>query len=129
MTDSTIAAIGRQLAEALHVYARERSSSVGLQAQKDIARLHYELTAAVAEENVKIIAAVEKGEPLPEMSARFNRGDRVIKAGGDYLLEGRIAFFGWKLDSNLLRYVVQDDRGLLLIMNENQLRMVVKVSE
>jgi hypothetical protein len=124
MSDSTIAAIARQLAEALTIYAHERTSAAGIQAQKDIARLHWELTAAWMEEVGETANAVAKGEPPPQLSARFARGDHVVKTSGDYRYEGRIAFFGWKLDSNLLRYVVQDDRGLLLLMNEGQLRMI-----
>jgi hypothetical protein len=122
MTDATIAGIGRQLAEALMTYARERTSSTGAAAQKDIARLQWELCTACREETGATLAAVESGEAPPEISPRFARGDVVMKTGGDYTFRGRIAFSGYKLDSNALRYVVQDNRGLLMIMNEAQLR-------
>jgi hypothetical protein len=122
MSDAKIAAIGRQLADALSLYAHERTSSAGAQAQKDIARLQWELITAVGDESVASEMAVAAGEPAPERSARFVRGDAVQKTMGDYTFRGRVAFFGHKLESNVLRYVVQDDRGLLMIMNEGQLR-------
>lgn len=46
-------------------------------------------------------------------------GDRVRKGSGDYTFEGEVrAVFTKK--PGLRRYVVEDDRGLLLIMNGNQ---------
>lgn len=129
MTDANIAGIGRQLAEALMTFARERSSSIGAAAQKDIARLQWELCFACREEAGATILAIEKGEAVPEISPRFSRGDSVYKTGGDYTFHGRIAFSGYKLDSNVLRYVVQDERGLLMIMNEGQLRPTPRPTE
>jgi hypothetical protein len=129
MSDATIAGIGRQLAEALTTFAHERTSMAGVQAQKDIARLQWELCSAWREETGAAIVAIEKGEVPPEISPRFARGDSVYKGGGDYLFRGRVAFSGYKLDSNVLRYVVQDDRGLLMIMNEGQLRLNPRPTE
>lgn len=56
-------------------------------------------------------------------------GDRVRKTGGDYTFEGEvIALFHKRAPSILspgpLRVIVEDDRGLLLIMNPNQLERV-----
>jgi hypothetical protein len=126
MSDAKIAAIGRQLADALSLYAHERTSPAGAQAQKDIARLHWELVTAVGDEVIATEAAVVAGKEAELVSPRFARGDEVIKSGGDYTYRGRIAFFGYKLESNVLRYVVQDQRGLLMIMNEQQLRTAPK---
>jgi hypothetical protein len=126
MSDAKIAAIGRQLADALSIYARERASPAGTQAQKDIAWLHWELVTAVGDEAVTAEAAVDAGKEAELVSPRFTRGDEVIKSGGDYTYRGRIAFHGYKLESNVLRYVVQDQRGLLMIMNELQLRTAPK---
>lgn len=51
---------------------------------------------------------------------RFNTGDWVKKAGGDYTFIGIVVGVITKL-SGATRFVVEDDRGLLLILNENQL--------
>ena len=53
---------------------------------------------------------------------QFNVGDQVKKApGGDYQYEGTIVGVIRKL-SGAIRYVIEDSRGLLFIMNEKQLR-------
>jgi hypothetical protein len=46
-------------------------------------------------------------------------GERVIKSSGDYVFEGEIVSVFTKR-SGAVRYVVEDDRGLLLIMNAKQ---------
>jgi hypothetical protein len=124
MSDAKIAAIGRQLAEALSVFARERTSTAGVQAQKDIARLQWELVTAVGDESAITKEAISDGKEVELVSPRFVRGDDVYKTAGDYTFTGKIAFSGYKLKSNALRYVVEDQRGLLMIMNEQQLRTV-----
>lgn len=50
-------------------------------------------------------------------------GDRVIKDSGDYIFEGTVVSKFWKRNGRL-RYVVEDDRGLLFIFNKDQLRRV-----
>lgn len=50
----------------------------------------------------------------------MNQGDRVRKVGGDYRFEGVIVGVVTKR-SGALRYVVEDDRGLLFILNAGQL--------
>jgi hypothetical protein len=46
-------------------------------------------------------------------------GDRVIKDGGDYTFEGTvIAVF--KKRSGAIRFAVEDDRGVVMIMNPQQ---------
>jgi hypothetical protein len=47
-------------------------------------------------------------------------GDKVIKTTGDYTFEGTVVSKYNKL-SGVTRYVVEDSRGLNLIMNEGQL--------
>ncbi len=49
----------------------------------------------------------------------FNIGDKIYKDKGDYTFEGEIMAVVFK-KSGVRRYVVEDDRGLLLIMSENQ---------
>lgn len=53
----------------------------------------------------------------------FQVGDRVIKDGGDYTFEGTVVAVIHKL-SGAIRYVVEDDRGILLIMLESKLKKV-----
>lgn len=57
---------------------------------------------------------MENGEP------KFKRNDRVAKRKGDYTFEGNIRGAFLK-SSGALRYVVEDDRGLLFIFSEQQL--------
>lgn len=47
-------------------------------------------------------------------------GDRVRKCTGDYTFEGQVIAIVTKR-SGAVRYVVEDDRGLLLILNESQI--------
>jgi hypothetical protein len=48
-------------------------------------------------------------------------GDRVIKDSGDYVFEGVIVAVFTKR-SGMTRYVVEDDRGVCMIMNEKQIK-------
>ena len=50
----------------------------------------------------------------------FRIGDPVAKVGGDYRFEGKVAGIVRK-KSGQIRYVVEDDRGLLFIFNPAQL--------
>lgn len=50
-------------------------------------------------------------------------GDRVKKDSGDYTYEGTVVARFTKL-SGKVRFVVEDDRGLLFIFNEKQLKVV-----
>jgi hypothetical protein len=53
---------------------------------------------------------------------KFQVGDRVHKDSGDYTFEGEVvAAFAKK--SGTVRYVVEDDRGLLFIFNESSLKL------
>jgi hypothetical protein len=47
-------------------------------------------------------------------------GMRVAKRSGDYFFEGVIVA-RFEKRSGQIRFVVEDDRGLLFIFNENQL--------
>jgi hypothetical protein len=63
----------------------------------------------------------------PYKFPEFEVGDRVEKLSGDYQFSGRVAASFRKLDdadqsSGPWRYVVQDSRGVLMIMNAKQLR-------
>jgi hypothetical protein len=56
------------------------------------------------------------------MSKAIIKGSRVVKDSGDYTFEGEVvAIFTKK--SGSLRYVVEDDRGLLFIFNASQLHV------
>lgn len=50
----------------------------------------------------------------------FRLGDQVIKTGGDYKYQGEIVGIVHK-KSGQIRYVVEDDRGLLMIMSIGQI--------
>ncbi len=52
-------------------------------------------------------------------------GDRVMKRSGDYLFAGVIVSDFTKT-SGVRRLVVEDDRGLLLILNEGQLTLLTE---
>lgn len=53
------------------------------------------------------------------MSVINHVGKKVKKTSGDYTFEGEIIAIIQKL-SGAIRYAVEDDRGLVLIMNEKQ---------
>lgn len=51
---------------------------------------------------------------------KLSIGDKVQKVGGDYRFEGTVvSIFNKK--SGVIRLVVEDERGLLFIFNENNL--------
>lgn len=52
----------------------------------------------------------------------FNVGDRVEKVGGDYQFEGVVVAVFTKRDPSRVRLVVEDDRGVLHIYSEKNLR-------
>ena len=51
-------------------------------------------------------------------------GDRVIKTGGDYTFEGEVVAV-FKKRSGAIRLAVEDDRGVVMIMNESQVSDVL----
>jgi len=55
------------------------------------------------------------------MEIKFPVGTPVEKIGGDYQFSGVVVSVFKKL-SGLIRYVVEDERGLLFIFNENNLK-------
>jgi hypothetical protein len=52
----------------------------------------------------------------------FCRGESVHKSTGDYIFSGKIVQPYFKLDNRTIRYIVEDTRGLNLIVNEKQLQ-------
>ena len=50
----------------------------------------------------------------------FERGHKFSKTSGDYSFDGTVLCKIEKL-SGAVRYAVEDDRGLILIMNEAQI--------
>ena len=54
----------------------------------------------------------------------FAVGQRVEKVGGDYTFEGVIVSVFTKQSGKSVRYVVEDDRGILHIYSEINLRTV-----
>jgi hypothetical protein len=59
---------------------------------------------------------------MGERERVFVTGDRVVKDSGDYTFEGQVRN-RFRKTSGALRYVVEDDRGLLFIFNQRQLRL------
>lgn len=56
-----------------------------------------------------------------EMLAFFMVGDKVSKVGGDYKFDGIVVATFHKL-SGVIRYVVEDDRGVLHIYSDKNLK-------
>ena len=56
------------------------------------------------------------------MEAQFKVGDKVEKVGGDYIFVGVVVSVFQKL-SGAVRLVVEDDRGVLHVYSEKNLRM------
>lgn len=56
------------------------------------------------------------------MQAEFKVGDKVEKVGGDYTFVGIVVSVFQKL-SGAVRLVVEDDRGVLHVYSEKNLRM------
>ncbi len=55
--------------------------------------------------------------------AYYTTGDKVEKLKGDYTFVGIVVSVFRKL-SGVTRYVVEDDRGVLHIYSENNLRLI-----
>jgi hypothetical protein len=55
------------------------------------------------------------------MVCLYNVGDKVEKVGGDYTFEGTVVSVFEKL-SGAVRLVVEDDRGVLHVYSEKNLR-------
>lgn len=53
----------------------------------------------------------------------FTIGSRVTKVGGDYAFEGTVQGIVVKR-SGAVRYVVEDDRGVLFIFSANKLKAI-----
>ncbi len=59
---------------------------------------------------------------MPEEPTRFHVGDAVSKTGGDYRFDGIVVAVFSKL-SGACRYVVEDDRGVLHIYSDKNLKL------
>jgi hypothetical protein len=59
------------------------------------------------------------------MVCLYNIGDKVEKVGGDYTFVGTVVSVFEKL-SGAVRLVVEDDRGVLHVYSEKNLKMVVE---
>ena len=51
-------------------------------------------------------------------------GTRVRKTKGEYTFEGEIIAVYYKRDGVTCRYSIEDDRGLILIMNGDQFEVI-----
>jgi len=59
---------------------------------------------------------------------QFSVGDCVEKSGGDYRFSG-VVVAGFAKRSGAVRYVVEDERGLLFIFNGDQLVAATTVAQ
>lgn len=53
-------------------------------------------------------------------------GDQIIKMSGDYVFAGTIVSVFAKRNKVALRYVIENDDGMLMIMNASQFEVVKK---
>lgn len=60
------------------------------------------------------------------IQAKFNVGDKVSKVGGDYTFDGTVVSVFTKL-SGVVRLVVEDDRGVLHVYSEKNLKINTNV--
>ena len=67
----------------------------------------------------KMNTEIKTEAPIPMKP--FDRGDYVSKVGGDYKFDGRIVSIFPKL-SGAIRVVVEDDRGVLHVYSEKNLK-------
>lgn len=75
------------------------------------------------------VGAMFEAEPLADKPrAQFTIGDPVRKIGGDYSIDGWIAAIVTKR-SGAIRYVVEDERGMLLIYSAAQLAPIPTSTE
>lgn len=64
-------------------------------------------------------------KPEEELEMRPLRlKDRVVKTTGDYTFDGLVVGSFWKRDGISRRYVVEDDRGVTIILNREELTLV-----
>lgn len=64
-----------------------------------------------------------KNQVTDRVPFKYDVGNHVRKDSGDYTFEGRVVSRFTKR-SGLIRYVVEDERGLLFIFNEYSLELV-----
>jgi hypothetical protein len=57
---------------------------------------------------------------IPDDVQRFHVGDYVGKFGGDYTFQGWVVS-AYQKRSGVWRYVIEDDRGMNMIMNGRQI--------
>ena len=58
---------------------------------------------------------------------KFKVGDRVWKVGGDYEFEGEVVAAFRKRNGMAVRYVVEEDRGILFIFSDKNLETAAMV--
>lgn len=72
---------------------------------------------------VLVAASPDGGQCYSDLHALplFRIGDRIKKITGEYSFEGVVVSLWLKRDLTTIRYVVEDDRGVCLIMSAKQL--------
>lgn len=77
-------------------------------------------SCATAAEADKWIEENQMPITIPEDSQRFHVGEYVTKFGGDYSFEGWVVA-AYQKRSGVWRYVIEDSRGMNMIMNGSQI--------
>ena len=73
------------------------------------------------EDLAALITKASAGEACEQPTTRFKTKDKVKKVGGDYTFEGEVVAAFPKL-SGQIRYVVEDDRGILHVYSDRVLK-------
>lgn len=81
--------------------------------------------AALLRRAAVLVRSLKKAPPMPSDATH---GARVRKTTGDYTFEGVIVAWFYKRDGQTVRYVVEDDRGICLIMNRKQFEVISDAS-
>lgn len=64
---------------------------------------------------------------IDDRAFKFKRGQPVFKMTGDYQFNGWVIQPYYKRNLSTVRYIVEDDRGLNLIMSEGQIGNLEKI--
>jgi len=77
---------------------------------------------------VKVKCHGDIGAAEGKIMSEFKVGDQVEKVGGDYQFKGTVVSVFKKL-SEKIRYVVEDDRGVLHVYSAKNLKLDVKAQQ
>ena len=82
--------------------------------------IQQELKMNMLEQHKKVLK--EQADKILGVEPKFKIGDNVVKVGGDYTFEG-IVRAAFPKGSGVIRYVVEDDRGILHVYSDKVLKL------